>query len=87
MDIVIEDLPKDELRENAVLVGCKVSELPRLRDVEPYQLAELFLPRDDDAETFAGSDIYCRVAGASLIDFDWVPPAKKGRAALAKGGA
>lgn len=69
LEIDVADLSMDELRENAALGECKVSELPRVRDLCAFdiadQLAGIFTL--DNPELFAGSDMHIRATGARVV--------------------
>lgn len=65
VEVTLDDLPAAERKELAEGAMCKPSELPRLKDIEDaFDVAEaLCFSFESDPEVWAGTGMYCRVAG------------------------
>jgi hypothetical protein len=73
MEVDVSDLPMAELRENAKLGGCKVSDLPRVADVNPGEVANCLADSfEHNEELFAGSDMHIQVKSAKVVAVDWI---------------
>lgn len=73
MDIDVSDLSQAQLRENAELGECKVSDLPTIKDLNPGDIADQFVSAVElSEETFAGSDMHIKVTGAKLVSADYI---------------
>jgi len=83
VDVTVEDLPREVLKENANLAGCPVSELPGTRDVDAFQVADALVPAMDNEETFAGSDMHIRIAHMDLESAEFVRTRRKKRTSYA----
>jgi hypothetical protein len=75
MELEVSDLSQEERRENADMQDCKPSELPNVRELSAFDVAQVLLPDEDDAEMFAGSDIYAKFTNARLLAWNWKPKA------------
>ena len=65
LEVTIADLPRAERAECAKLGDCRTRDLPRMKDVEDFDLAHLIaesLP--GNVELFGGSEMYCRIVEA-----------------------
>ncbi len=73
MELEVSDLSPNERRECAEIGECKTSELPRLKELDVFEAAEVLLPQEDDTEMFAGSGIYAKFTKAKLLAYNWKP--------------
>lgn len=73
LEVEVSDLPMAELRENAKLAGCKVSDLVRAADVKTSDVAHsLASSFEHNEELFAGSDMHIQVKGAKVVSAAWI---------------
>ena len=75
LEIDVADVPRKEKTEDARMCGCKVSELPGLSDLVPFDVAEMIacdIVGNSD-ELFAGTDSFCRIIKAKPIAYKWKP--------------
>lgn len=71
LEVTVSDLSSKERKECAEYAECKASELPRLRDLDAFEIAEVLLPVENDTEAFAGSDIYAKFTDSKIIAAEW----------------
>lgn len=75
--VVVEDMTKEQLREEAKIAGMPVRDLMTLKDAIPFDIGVLisdFIGNEDgDAaqEIFAGSMMYARITGSELVRAEW----------------
>lgn len=68
MEVDVSDLSAKDLRENAKLCECKISDLPVVADLTPGTIADCVVGSlEVNEELFAGSHMYIRVTGARVI--------------------
>jgi hypothetical protein len=76
LEVTVADLTREQRREAAQDGGCKVSELPRLVDTSPGELAEMIETVCGDpelqVEMFAGTDTFVRFTGAKVKSAAWL---------------
>lgn len=67
VEVTIRDMTRAERKECADMEGCKASELPKLNEVEMFDLAEVFAGQlTNNDEMWAGSMIYVKATDAKV---------------------
>lgn len=72
LEVVVEDLTKEELARHAVDADTVASELPTVKDAMHSELSQVIVAAvENNSEAFGGSTIYANFPSAKVISSKW----------------
>lgn len=73
VEVEIADWTADERKENAEMQGCKASELPRVRDIEACDFADMLTGVwEYSAEMWGGTEMYARIVKTKVVNNEFL---------------